>query len=88
MGGNATDPKVAAHSRSSSDVLARATSHALEEWVGGEATDAVLSHPVQQALERRVGGDAAGAVMSHSTLPGSMKDGQDRGTATLRPQSS
>jgi hypothetical protein len=39
-------------------------------------------------LRRRVGGDAAGAVLSHSTLPGSMKYGQDRVTATLRPQSS
>ena len=81
-------PKLAAQARRSSDVLAHATSHSLEEWVGWEAAGTVLSHPAQQALERRVGGDAAGAVLSHSTLPGSMKYGQDRGTATLRPQSS
>jgi hypothetical protein len=62
VGGNATDPKVATHSRSSSDVLARATSHSLEEWVGGEAADAVLSHPAPQALERWVGGAAACSV--------------------------
>ena len=65
MGGNATDPKVAAHSRSSSDVLAHATSHSLEERVGGEAADAVLCHPAPQALERRVGGAAADAVSPH-----------------------
>ena len=34
VGGNATDPKLAAQARRSSDVLARATSHSLEEWVG------------------------------------------------------
>ena len=67
VGGNVTDPKLAAQARRSSDVLARATSHSLEEWVGWEAAVAVLSHP---------------------TLPGSMKYGQNRGTATLRPQSS
>ena len=88
VGGNVTDPKLAAQARRSSDVLARATSHSLEEWVGWEAAGAVLSRPAQQALERRVGGDAAGAVLSHPTLPGSMKYGQNRGTATLRPQSS
>ena len=65
VGGNATDPKLAAQARSSSDVLARATSHSLEEWVGWEAADAVLSHPAQQALERRVGCAAAGAVSPH-----------------------
>ena len=54
VGGNATDPKLAAQARGSSDVLARATSHSLEEWVGWEAADAVLSHPAPQALERRV----------------------------------
>ena len=85
---NATDPKLAAQARRSSDVLARATCHSLEEWVGWESVGTVLSHPAQQALERRVGCDAADAVLSHSTLPGSMKYGQDRGTATLRPQSS
>ena len=58
VGGNVTDPKLAAQARRSSDVLARATSHSLEEWVGWEAAVAVLSHPAQQALERRVGGDA------------------------------
>ena len=63
VGGNATDPKLAAQARRSSDVLARATSHSLEEWVGWEAAGTVLSHPAQQALERRVGGDAAGAVL-------------------------
>jgi hypothetical protein len=88
VGGNVTDPKLAAQARRSSNVLARATSHSLEEWVGWEAAGAVLSRPAQQALERRVGGDAAGAVLSHPTLPGSMKYGQNRGTATLRPQSS
>ena len=86
VGGNVTE--LAAQARRSSNVLARATSHSLEEWVGWEAAGAVLSRPAQQALERRVGGDAAGAVLSHPTLPGSMKYGQDRGTATLRPQSS
>ena len=67
VGGNVTDPKLAAQARRSSNVLARATSHSLEEWVGWEA---------------------AGAVLSRPTLPGSMKYGQNRGTATLRPQSS
>ena len=62
MGGIATDPKVEAHSRSSSDVLARATSHSLEKWVGGEEADAVLSHPTPQAFERQVGSAAACAV--------------------------
>ena len=70
------------------DVLSRSTCHSLEEWVGCDAAGAVLSHPTDQALEKRVGGDAAGAVLSHPTLPGSMKYGQNRGTATLRPQSS
>jgi hypothetical protein len=60
-----TDPKVAGHFRSSSDVLACATSHSLEEWVGGKAADAVLSHPTPQALERRVGSAAACAVSPH-----------------------
>ena len=73
VGGNATDPKLAAQARGSSDVLARATSHSLEEWVGWEAAGTVLSHPAQQPLERRMGSDAAGAVLSHPTLPGSMK---------------
>ena len=59
VGGNATDPKLAAQARRSSDVLARATSHSLEKWVGGEAADAVLSHPTPQALESRVGSAAA-----------------------------
>ena len=35
VGGNATDPKLAAYSRSSSDVLASVTSHSPEKWVGG-----------------------------------------------------
>ncbi len=70
------------------DVLWRATGHSLEEWVGWEAAGTVLSHPTDQAPEKRVGGDAAGAGLSRSTLPGSMKHGQDREKATLRPQSS
>ena len=61
----ATDPKVAAHFRSSSDVLARATSHSLEEWVGGKAADAVLSHPTPQSFERLMGSAAACAVSPH-----------------------
>ena len=65
VGGNATDPKLAAQARRSSDVLARATSHSPEEWVGGEAADAVVSHPTPQALERRVGSAAACAVSPH-----------------------
>ena len=65
---NATDPKLAAQARRSSDVLARATCHSLEEWVGWESVGTVLSHPAQQALERRVGGDAAGAVLSPPCL--------------------
>ena len=88
VGGIAADLKLAAQARGSSDVLTRATGHSLEEWVGWEAAGTVLSHPTDQAPEKRVGGDAAGAILSRSTLPGSMKYGQDRGTATLRPQSS
>ena len=62
VGGNVTDPKLAAQARRSSNVLARATSHSLEKWVGGEAADAVLSHPTPQAFERQVGSAAACAV--------------------------
>jgi hypothetical protein len=40
------------------DVLSRSTGHSLEEWVGGDAADAVLSRPTCQALKKRVGGDA------------------------------
>ena len=88
VGGNVTDPKLAAQARRSSNVLARATSHSLEEWVGCDAAGSVLSHPTDQALEKQVSGDAADAVLSRSTLPGSMKHGRDRGKPTLRPQSS
>ena len=70
------------------DVLSRSIGHSLEEWVGCDAAGAVLSHPTGQALEKRVGGDAAGTVLSRSTLPGSMKQGRDRGKATLHPQRS
>ena len=41
-------------SRVCGDVLARATGHSLEEWVGWEAAGAVLSHPTDQDLEKRV----------------------------------
>ncbi len=86
VGGNATDLKVAALSRSFSDVLAHATSHPPEEWVDGEAADAVVSHPTPHSL--RSGWAVLGRALSHPTLPGSMRYEQDRGTATLRPQSS
>jgi len=86
VGGNAADLNVAELSRSSSDVLAHATSHSPEEWVDGEAADAVVSHPTPPALRSEWA--VLGRALSHPTLPGSMKYEQDRGTATLRPQSS
>jgi len=56
--------------------------------VGCDAAVAVLSRPTGQSLEERVVCEAVGTVLSRSTLPGSMKQGRDRGKATLRPQRS
>ena len=41
----------------------------------------VLSRSTGHSLEKRVGGDATVTVLSRSTLPGSMKQGRDRGKA-------
>jgi hypothetical protein len=55
VGGNATDPKLAAQARRSSDVLARATSHSLKGMgrLGGGWHCLVSPH---QASSREAGG--------------------------------